>query len=310
MESYSTEAMLRDTTPEPFVILSYGVAGIGKTVDQGYSFPTALFVAAPGALNSIKAVCGYIPSQTEVKNISEATALVKKVSDKGSYKSIVFDDFSFISEMTFAELENKKLTGYKLWGELRDQMLNFRDVSRYCGINVIMNAWESPSKIKNGVRVRGGPQLPSNLPESIPALCDMVLRAVQEPARKPWPAAYLCSNDPGYVMKDRFHIASMVNPAPMNLAELIRASGRKVERLPHLGWQEEMVEKISTELSGVPATDAPKVKDYFKKVREAGAVPEVAIWTLRDAIDRAVIREQRKANLEKVFDFTPTGFPG
>ena len=102
------------------VVLTYGPSGVGKTTDQGYSFPRALFAAAPGALNSIESVCGYMPATTQVDTIEEATKLIKDVS--GKFDWLVIDDFSFMAEQTFSRLE-KKLSGFKLWGKLRDVAL-------------------------------------------------------------------------------------------------------------------------------------------------------------------------------------------
>lgn len=280
---------------EPFVVLTYGPSGIGKTTDMGYSFPTALFVAAPGALNSIQSVCGYTPNRTEVTTIEQATRLVIEAGKSGKYDTVVIDDFSFLAEQTFSALE-KSYSGFKLWGQLRDHTLEFRNQSRYAGVNVVLNAWEQGPKTKHdGSRLRGGPQLSGKLPEQIPAMCDLVLRAVHDPSRQPWPTVYRCSNDPSYVMKDRFNVASVIDPAPMNLAELLRASGRYVARHPQLGdQQEQQVAAIAAQLQGSPA-DADKVNQFYRALIENGTTPQVARWTLRDAVDRAVIRESQKA---------------
>lgn len=281
------------------VACTYGPSGIGKTTDSGYSFPRALFVAAPGALNSVEKVCGYEPDRIYVSTIQDATALIKKAA-KGGYKTIVIDDFSFMAEQTFAELD-KKFKGFNLWGALRDAALGFRDESRYAGVNVIINCWEQPPKTNNqGARIRGGPKLSGNLPEAIPAMCDIVLRATHETRRKPWPAVYRCHPDPSYVMKDRFDTATLVDPCPMNLGELLRASGIEIERHPDLPDQEEKVEEIANVLSGNPSEDAEIANTIYTKLVESGVTVSVARWTLRDALDRAVIRSA-KGEAQSVF---------
>lgn len=280
-------------TGETTVALGYGPSGVGKTTEQGYSFPRALFAAAPGALNSIKSTCGYYPAQTQVGSIEEATELIKAVANK--FQWLVIDDFSFLAEQTFAGLERKK-KGFQLWGALRDVALDFRDTARYAKVNVIMNAWEQVPKVTpDGTKVRGGPMLSGRLPEQIPALCDIVVRAIHEPARQPWPAAYQCSMDPNWVMKDRFNIASQISPAPMNMAELLRAAGMDVPRHPDLPDQEETVEALANhfeELTGVALATEANV--MYKKLRDAGSAVSVARWTLRDALDRAEIRRALK----------------
>lgn len=293
---------------EPFVVLTYGPSGIGKTTDMGYSFPTALFVAAPGALNSIESVCGYRPARVEVATIEEAKNLVIEVGNSDEYDTVVFDDFSFLAEQTFSALE-KKYNGFKLWGRLRDDTLEFRNQSRYAGVNVVLNGWEQGPKVKpDGTRVRGGPQMSGRLPEQIPAMCDLVLRACHEPGRQPWPGVYRCSADPSYVMKDRFNIASVADPAPMNLAELLRASGRHIPRHPALGdVQEQQVEAIATSLAADP-NNAEAVNTLFRALISNGTAPQAARWTMRDAVDRAVIRTALDGATLHFFDASAPSF--
>ena len=277
---------------EPVVVMTYGPSGVGKTTDMGYSFPRALFIAAPGALTSIRSVCGYEPTRVWVDTLSEATDLIEAAS--GKYQTVVIDDFSFLAEQTFSTLE-KKYSGFRLWGELRDTALTFRDKARMSGVNVVFNCWEQPPKIKHdGARVRGGPMLSGRLPEQIPALCDVVLRAVHEPGNQPWPAVYRCSADPNYVMKDRFDIASIADPVPMNLAEILRAAGLKVPRLPDFPKQEAEVEAIASSLTGSVKDDTELLNEIYASLVQSGTPVPVARWTLRDSLDRAVLRRARR----------------
>ncbi len=570
------------------VVCTYGPSGIGKTTDQGYSFPRAIFIAAPGALQSIKTVCGYMPATAAARTIQEATALIQKESK--NYKAVVIDDFSHIAEQTFNTLE-KKFSGFRLWGELRDEALAFRDAARYAGVDVILNcfaretefitaqgvksfrdfedgdavtvlthtgqwkpakvraygprsmnritlkrgslrhvvkatpdhrwllhdgtdtvelregmqllrapdvfrqwSWDSatdeervlwvrgffvgasrtesngrahvvlrgdrlafeqrfveagatvayspvhkgdtlvfgeewwpqtmpvpgcapalvrafvagyldaagqrrPAKRAQGaVRltwlftsspenaqfiramfpvagvylaheirtpkwsrfgsaeltwfslleeqaqaasadfyvesivpaepepawclvveddhsfvlpfglptgncweqgpktsptagyVRGGPMLSGKLPESIPALCDIVLRASHDKQRVPWPGVYRCSNDPAYVMKDRYNVAAQADPAPMNLAEILRAAGLDVERHPDMVQYEPVVEDFSRQLDAGEEVLTKANELYALLVKEGVAVP-AARWILRDALDRYTLRK-------------------
>ncbi len=243
--------------------------------------------------------------------IAEATKLVIEVGKSKRYDTVVFDDFSFLSEQTFAALE-RKYKGFVLWGALRDDTLEFRNQSRYAGVNIALNAWEQGPKIKpDGTRVRGGPQLSGKLPEQIPAMCDLVLRGVHEPGRQPWPATYRCSSDPNYTMKDRFDVASVCDPSPMNLAEILRASGRTIARHPALGdAQEQQVAVIAADLSGTPALDMETVNVYFHALIDSGVPLQAARWTLRDAVDRSVIRAARAAACLHFFSSNPTSFLG
>jgi len=285
---------------ESKVVLTYGPSGVGKTTDQGFSFPRALFAAAPGALNSIQSVCGYMPATVQATTIEDATKLIKDVA--GKYEWLVIDDFSFMAEQTFSRLE-KKFTGFKMWGKLRDIALEFRDTARYAKVSVVMNCWEQPAKTQaNGARVRGGPRLSGNLPEQIPAMCDTVLRAVHDLHRQPWPAVYHCKLDPSWVMKDRFHIATSAHPAPMNLAEILRAGGTEVARHPDLPDQEELVAALADHFGSMDGFAAVTANDVYHKLRKGGMSPVVAKWTLRDALDRAEIQKALLAAADTFID--------
>jgi len=278
---------------DPVVVLAYGPSGIGKTVDDGYSFPRALFLAAPGALTSIERTCGYKPDSAPVLDIETAIAVMDRVAKK--YKTIVVDDFSFMAEQTFAKLESK-YKGFTIWSELRNIVLAFRDKSRTAGVNVVLNCWEQPPKrTMKGESVRGGPKLSGNLPESMPAMCDLVLRGVHDTKRQPWPVVYKCAADPSWIQKDRFDVASQLQNAPMNLGEILRAAGLDIERHAQYPKQEDQVKAISDTFSGDPATDGLLANQVFKGLRDKDVSFHEARWTLRDALDRAVIREGLRA---------------
>ena len=300
MTSPARDPMRENFSREPVLALSYGPSGIGKTTDSGLYFPNALFIAAPGALQSIRNVAGYEPLVETAVTIPDVTKLINTI---GSYKAkgqdtkidaIVADDFSYLAEQTFAQLE-KKFNGFRLWGELRDAIIDFRNASRFAKVHIIVNCWEHAPKDKpGGARVKGGPMLSGNLPEQVPAMFDMVLRCGLDPMRKPWPGIYQCVADPNYTMKDRLNIATVCHPAPMNMAELIRAADYTVSRHPDLHWQEEIVEKIAQQML---AEGAGRDKDIanacYTDLVKNGVRPPHARWTLRDALDRTVIRRAK-----------------
>ncbi len=284
------------TALDPAFVLTYGPSGSGKTTDCGYSFPNGLFIAARGALKSVSSVCGYTPAQIEVQTIAEATNTILELQKKGgNYDAVVIDDFSFLAEQQFAVIEKKfarSSNTFAKWGALRDCVIDFRNAARYCRFHVILNCWEKgPKSNTDGTRTRGGPMLSGKLPESVPAMCDIVLRCGNEPMRKPWTGVYKCEQSPNYVMKDRTDVVSRLGTAPMNLAEILRAGGYQVSRLESLEWQEEFIEKVASELlKGDGSQDSVVANDYFQKLKGNGIDARVARWTLRDALDRAVIR--------------------
>jgi len=287
---------------DPVLSLSYGPSGIGKTTDTGLSFPNALFIAAPGALQSIRNVAGYEPLVENASTLLDVTKLVSKVGEyraKGadvSIDAVVVDDFSYLAEQTFASLE-KKFNGFRLWGELRDAVLDFRNAARFAKVHVVVNCWEQAPKDKpGGGRVKGGPMLSGNLPEQVPAMFDMVLRCGLDPMRKPWPGIYQCMADPNYIMKDRLNVASAAHPAPMNMAELMRAAGYTVSRRKEIAGQEDMVEKVAQAMvANGPAGDKDTANLVYAQLMKDGIKPQHARWTLRDAMDRAVIRRALQA---------------
>jgi len=275
---------------DPALILTYGPSGNGKTTDCGYSFPRALFIATRGALQSIRSVCGYEPRVENCSTIDEVTSRIKALKP-GEVDSVVVDDFSYLAEQTISSME-KKYTGFKLWGALRDSTLAFRNAARYASSHIVLNCWEqAPKNKEDGSRVRGGPMLPGKLPEQRPAMCDMVRRCGLDTMRKPWPGVYRCHVSSDYVMKDRFNIAQMIDPAPMNLAEIMRNVGYKVARHPDLEWQEDIVETVAQQiLAGSPGEMVNIANGVYKSLLSNGASPTAAKWTLRDGVDRAVIR--------------------
>ena len=287
---------LQQMTPpppkEPAFVCIYGPSGVGKTTDCGYSFPTGLFLAAPGALKPLRSVCGYDPASAAVEDIEQATALVRKAAKSGQYDSIIVDDLSFLAEKTFAKTE-KKASGFRLWGILRDIVLDFRDACRLeAKCHVIVNCWEQvPTQKQDGTKVRGGPLLSGKLPEQLPAMCDKVYRASHDPNRKPWPSIYRCFLDPNYVMKDRDGI---VDPAPMNLSEIMRDGGYIVRRHPSLEWQEGIVEDLAQAWITLPYEQTiPSANAAYGQLMSAGIHPLHVRWTIRDAMDRTALRRAR-----------------
>lgn len=281
--------------------LTYGASGSGKTTDCGYSFPNALFLATPGSLQSITHTCGYVPTSMDINSIQDATKVILDIKGKG-FDAVVVDDFSFLAEKTMAVLERKH-KGFSLWGELRDVTLEFRNAARYAGIHVVLNCWEQAPKTKgDGSFVRGGPMLSGKLPEQLPAICDLVLRCGREPQRKPWSGVYHCEHSQQFVMKDRFGVAYQMTPCPMNLAEILRSVGVVVSRKQGLEWQEELVEQFSEKLIVAPPAEFnDTVETLYKGLLDQNVEPKIARWTIRDVLDRTVIRKALNARSERFF---------
>lgn len=270
------------------VVAIYGPSGIGKTTDLLYSFPRGLFVAPPGALKPAEKVVGSIPDSLEAATIMDATKIVQQHGKAGKYDAIIVDDFSLLSESTVNALE-KKHTGFKLWGAVRDAVLEFRDTSRHAGLHVVLTAHESTPRTMNGTFIRGGPRLPGRLPEDLPTACDLVLRAAYDGSRRGWHACYRCTiDDPQWVTKDRHGVTP--DRAPMNVAEILRCAGYEIRRADGQDWQEPLVAALSTALVENPAEEKELMQEAVELCKEHTDNQLMTRWVMRDALDRAALR--------------------
>ena len=273
----------------PFICI-YAQSGIGKTTDMGFAFPHALFLANAGATKSIVSTCGYTPREQVVHTVAEATHIVQQMSD-GQIEgdTIVIDDFSYMVEASLSKFE-EKYTGWTVYSKLRDEIFRFRRVAREANITVALNCWLSePKTLEDGSKKRGCPKLPSDYGETIPAMCDLVLRGDAYRSYKPHPYAYYCDSSPEWVGKDRD--GGTPNPSPMNLGEILRLNGYDVPRL--VEWQEEKVENISQMIEA----DGKKILGgvYQTLLEHLPNNQHLAYWTVRDAQDRYTLRKT-KAN--------------
>ncbi len=284
--------------PSPYeganvVAAIYGPSGLGKTTDLIYSFPNGLFVAPTGALKPAYHVVGNVPQSVEASTIMEATKIVSGLSKDNTkgFDAVIVDDFSLLAESTVAALE-KKHTGFKLWGAVRDAVLEFRDVARHAGLHVVLTAHESAPRTMNGSFIRGGPKLPGRLPEDLPTACDLVLRAAHDSTRRGWHACYRCTiDDPQWVSKDRHGVTP--DKAPMNIAEILRMAGYEIRRAPGLEWQEEIVQAFAVTLFENPGQEKALMSEVVEIARERTDNDLHVRWVMRDSLDRAALMRAR-----------------
>ena len=287
--------MTQENQKTPPFICIYGMSGIGKTTDMGFAFPKALFVANAGATKSIVSTCGYTPKEINVNTVAEVTDIVKKMAD-GQIKGdqIVIDDFSYMVEASLSVLEDR-YTGWTVYSKLRDEIFQFRRIARESGITVALNCWLQPPKVSDdGSKKRGCPKLPSDYGETIPAMCDIVLRGDIYKLYKPHPYAYYCDSSVEWVGKDRD--GGTPNPAPMNLGEILRLNGYNLPRI--VDWQEDQVEKISKLIDENGRGNNQAL--YQQLLEKIPNHPQLAYWTMRDAIDRQILRTAQKNKWQKI----------
>jgi hypothetical protein len=301
---------------QPAFVCQYGRPKLGKTSDDLFSFPRAVWIAAPGALKPSLGLVGYEPTkQFYVEHIREATAIVEQIP-KGKFDAVVVDDFSLLVERTVAALERGGVKGFELWGQVYKQALRLREVARVCGIHVILNAHEvCPNTDEHGHFWLGTMALPGKkLPYSIPAACDLVVRAEpNEEVKFGWPVSYRC--DPSgtdWITGDRHNVTPKLSP--MNLGEILRLVGRVggnpafgPRRLDGLEWQEVLVEKGAAALAG-KLDDGDEVKKILGMIMEKALRSHTkderhAIWAVRDTYDRAVLTDGLSAHRRKFYQF-------
>lgn len=284
---------------DPAFVCIYGPSGFGKTVDVGYAFPNAVYYAKKGGTKSIVSVCGYEPAVIPHSHMDTLTKDLQQIAKSKKFDAIVVDEFDFLAEDTMEAL-SKKITGFKLFGALRQSLVTFRNTARDCGLHVVLTCLEKPPRTKeDGTKQRGGPSLTGDLPEKLPAMCDLVLRVGKNPMRKPWPGVYrLDPNNSEWVTKDRDN--NTPDESPMNLGEILRAGNYAISRHASAPWQEEVVEKIAqTLLADKPEKDTTIITDFYKKLLDASIPPAFARWTVRDGWDRALLRRYKQSLNER-----------
>ena len=284
----------------PAVVLAYGRPKIGKTTDAIYSFPTALYLAIPGALKAAASVVGVERSKMAVaqpRTLPEATVLIQEAAQLNRFPAVVVDDFSLLAQSTLSQFEQGVgRNGYAAWGKLRDAVIAFRDTARAAGMHVILNAHERGADTVSGRYLPGGPKLPSkSLTEEVPAIADTVLRASVDAMRKPWPGVYLCDpTDAAFLSGDRHNVAP--KKGPMNMGEILRAAGYTLPRLPGLEWQDEIVH-AGTEAILAGELEKEVLTKLVSHCDGQGHNRLHQRWCLRDILDRVTLRRHQANTL-------------
>lgn len=303
--------MYQTNFDEPSVVCVYGPSGWGKTSDCLYSFPDALFIAAPGALKPWHWIgLPYKPATAACSDIFQATELIKKEAPRGRYTAVVCDDWSLLSDATFSIIEKQfeKREARVMWGAVRAMLLTFRQACRDAGLHIVMNAHQrGPHLHEKKGYIMGGPMLPGTMPEDFPKSCDMVLRVQKEDSVPVWPFVY-SGNEPStdFVEKDRHgFVPPLTKIAPMNLGELLRlgfgVEGGKwsIRRAKGLEWMEKVVEQVAGQLlkhgAATPGSAEQKaLLQQFEPLVRAKYTQDTRLvnWIFRDAIARALLRRE------------------
>ena len=283
----------------PPMIMIFGPPGVGKTTDILKAVGVrAIIAAAEGALKPVDRELGFkgfieVQART-IRNATEQLRAARKViagmpKDKRPLWYVT-DEFTYMSDRSMAEHE-RKLTGYKVWGALREDALEFRDEARECGLGVIVNAWDMSFQSKeNGKKIRGGPRLAGDMPDYFPGITDANFRAQFNESIRPWGAEYVTvgSNTDG--MKTRIEAP---NPAPMNLGVILREAGELFSPYP-IPWLEDAVPKITEFLLTLPPEALMQgCEEAYSYLMQQDKDPRHVRWAISDARDTVRLRRAK-----------------
>jgi len=282
-----------------FVVI-YGPSKTGKSTVTGAAGAAGLFLAQPGGLLPIVNYLGLKDVEfLEPKQVEDAAKVVAK--NAGQHPTIVIDDFSLLVEQTIQKLETKHSFG-DMWRALRHQVLAMRDAARMAtakGTHVIFNCHQSPPKTSSGKYVRGGPQLPGQLPEQFSAFADIVARVKYDPTAAPWKYVLRTGPDAEHISGDRLDI--FPDPAPMNLGEALRLAGYDIPRPKGLEWMEKVVVSLSDKVLEHGIVEWREVlKPVAEKLRQKHSLPHIR-WAMQDTLHRAVLMNAQHNLLDDLF---------
>lgn len=278
----------------------YGPSKTGKSTATGAAGAAGLFLAQPGGLLPITNYLGLSGIEyLAPTNVTEAAKIVRE--NAGKFPSIVIDDFSLLTEQTIQQLEKKHSFG-EMWRALRHQVLEMRDAARAAtakGTHVIFNCHQSPPKTSSGKYVRGGPQLPGQLPEQFSAFADVVARVKYDATAAPWKYILRTGPDAEYISGDRLDI--FPDPSPINLGEALRCAGYDIPRPKGLEWMDKIVAELSGRVLEAGLEDWREVlKPAAEKLRKKYELPHIR-WAIQDSLHRAVLLNARNNLLDELF---------
>jgi hypothetical protein len=243
------------------------------------------------------------PKSIEVDDETGIKRITDIVRKRGSqFPAIIIDDFSLICDAELTACK-KASQGWGAFDIFNKRVYQLRDVARNAPCHVFLTMHEQPPReVKKPGQTRwipGAPLIPGwQLPEKLPAMCDFVARVVYDETSPGWPYVYQAGPDPEYITGDR--LAIMPDKFPLNLREVMLASGISVPRPEELKWMDEKVEALSSILVAELKAKQPDIKRHL---REAASTmlkkPQRHVrWVLADALDRAQLKKHQASLLD------------
>jgi hypothetical protein len=273
----------------------YGPPKAGKTVCAAAAAASGIVAALPGAMLSVNALLGFDFGDREkrVYDVNDSIAVVRQ--NAGKVPTILVDDLTIQVENLRRGLEKKNTTFGELWRMVCGSIIDLRDVSRHAttlGTTVIVTCHEAPPKLSGGKPVKGGPGLPGQLPQDFSGMLDIVARAMFNSSAAPWKYELQTGPIADYSTGDRLNI--FPSPAPMNLAEGLRAAGYDIPRPAGLEWMEAAVKGCSEAIlkGGLENWRETSLK-LVEKLNNGTRQPKHIRWVITDALHRAIIQSNQ-----------------
>lgn len=297
---------------DPSFSIIYADLKAGKTSDLLAAFPTAVYIAAPGALAPAESLWGFKePKRYDLETFKDVTEFAEKLTP--AHFALAIDDATLIADRTAAALSRSGLGGWDLWAVILRHAIRMRDTLRRRGIHCAFTAHPRPAHQEQGVRLRGGPSFQGQCYTKLPAAADFLLRAEARAGAGDafgggngngagglaigWPMVYRTGYSPDWLQGSRYGTPDL---APMNLGEILRLAGFEIPRISGLEWQEAVAMQLAQKLIEVGLGDGVKVKEVLLKIKEvclkrfSQDLPHI-YWAIRDGYDRAVLWNAKAA---------------
>ncbi len=288
----------------PAVVGISGPPGLGKTVDCLYSFPRALFIAAPGSLKPAVTTVGWVPQAEFADNVEGIAKVVQAALQRKNrdFDAVVVDDFGAAVSSTELEMMGTIKDGRAMYKRLAQVVRKLMEDFRDFGVHVVVSTHKKDPKTATNEAPGhpGGPALPGALMTVVPSITDLWVNMYPDAMRRPHPASYAAGLSPmgGQGTRDRHGICG--DKAPPNLGELLRKAGYKISRPPGMEWHEEAIEQLAQSVLQGQATIQQAATYAVETLRSGNQEPWQIRWFLRDLADRIEINravQQRNAAL-------------
>lgn len=307
--------------------VTYGPPGCGKTLAMICAFPKDIFIGLTKSGIDCGSYVDHFPQYFKVGNIEAAIKLVKtKQSER-----YIFDDAThlFDAEMKAAYEENpgNKFAALDQFSNaLQDLMEEINKSKSEFWFNMHAQAPKEAKRTKKDeidvVKERLGKGSIRIIPgcpkiagyewaEKFPGFFSFCAFVQDMPsALGGWPKAYRTGPHECYVTKDRYNITPPSGVFPMNLGELLRSNGTKIDYPDGLDWMHEAVQRTSDKLfpllKNVDDINEGELKQIIREcaaetMKTTSNVKHIR-WSIKDAIDRANLKAHQENLLDAFID--------